>query len=51
MGADMMYVGDKGLQRENPRQREIEGIRAVEHENRAGARIVDVTPRETARTA
>lgn len=47
MGADVMYVGDKGLQREHPRQREIEGIRAVEQDNRAGARVVidDVTPK------
>lgn len=52
MGADMMYVGDKGLQREHPRQKEIEGLRAVENDNRAGARVIeDVTPRSTVRTA
>ncbi len=51
MGADVMYVGDKGLQREHPRQREIEGIRAVEQDNRAGSRIVDVEPRTAVRTA
>lgn len=50
MGADVLYVGDKGLQREHPRQKEIEGLRAVEHDNRSSARIVDVEPR-TARTA
>lgn len=51
MGADMMYIGDKGLQREHPRQKEIEGLRSVEMDNRAGARIVDVEPRQPVRIA
>jgi hypothetical protein len=50
MGADMMYVGDRGLQREHPRQREIEGLRAVDNDNRAPARaIVDVEAKQTVR--
>lgn len=52
MGADVMYVGDKGLQREHPRQKEIEGLRAVDHDNRAPARsITDVEVRQPVRTA
>lgn len=51
MGADIMYIGDRGLQREHPRQKEIEGLRAVDQENRTGARVVDAEPRPIARTA
>lgn len=51
MGADMMYIGDKGLQREHPRQKEIEGLRAVELDNRSGARIVDVEAKQPVRVA
>lgn len=51
MGADVLYVGDKGLQREHPRQKEIEGLRAVERDNKLGMRVVDdVEPRQAART-
>lgn len=51
MGADMMYVGDRGLQREHPRQKEIEGLRAVDQENRSSARVVDAEPKPIVRTA
>lgn len=51
MGADTAFVGARGLQREHPKQREIEGLRAVEQENRAGARIADVEPRMAPRSA
>lgn len=52
MGADVMYVGDKGLQREHPRQKEIEGLRAVDRDNRSPARsIEDAEIKPTVRTA
>lgn len=50
MGADVMYVGDKGLQREHPRQKEIEGIRAVDADNRFPARSIEDAEPRTVRT-
>lgn len=51
MGADMLYVGDKGLQREHPRQKEIEGLRAVDKDNRLPARTIENVEARTVRTA
>lgn len=45
MAEDLLYLGERGLQREHPRQREIEGLRAVDADNRAARAIEDVEPR------
>lgn len=50
MGADILYFGDKGLQREHPKQREITGLRAVDAENRGPARVAEVAEPVAARS-
>lgn len=50
LGVSIMFMGENGLQRQDPRQKELEGLRAVEREERAAPRATEADEPRTLRT-
>ena len=51
LGAHIMFFGETGVQTQDPRQRNLEGIRAVAEERPAAARSVEAEEPRVLRTA